>query len=305
MERDEAHPVQPPPESTEQSQARQNQADRLQALRLSYAEHIMELAGLAPETGIGSEIALALASIPREQFVGPPPWRILSSAGHTLTVSDDPAILYQNVLVPLDAALGLNNGQPSLHALCLNALAPKKGESAVHVGAGTGYYTAVLAMLVGEAGRIDAYEIEPDLARRAAEDLAGFPQVEVHRRSGTEAPLPACDLLYVNASAAEPLPVWLDALNPDGRLLFPMAPENEPGQMLLVTRRTDGLYAARLLCGVQFVPCAGAQDPRAARTLSAALRKGNWNQVKRLYRNDLPDLSCWCAGRGWWLSTQW
>jgi protein-L-isoaspartate(D-aspartate) O-methyltransferase len=279
--------------------------NRLQALRTSYANHIAALAGLAPGTGRAGEIAAALASIPRERFLGPPPWRIVSPAGHTLGTSDDPAALYQDVLVPLGAARGLNNGQPSLHALCLNALAPNKGESVVHVGAGTGYYTAVLAMLVGEAGRVDAYEIEPDLAERAAENLAGFPSVAVHGRSGAEAPLPACDVLYVNASAAEPLAVWLDALNPEGRLLFPLAPEDEPGQMLLVTRKTDALYAARFLCGVQFVPCAGAQDPKAARILSEAFRKGHWNQVKWLHRDDLPDDSCWCAGRGWWLSTQW
>jgi protein-L-isoaspartate(D-aspartate) O-methyltransferase len=304
MERDEAHPIQPLPTRNEESQARQDEVDRLHSLRTSYANHIVALAGLAPEIGTGSEIAAALASIPREKFLGPPPWRIISPEGQSLAVSDDAGGLYQNVLVPLGAGRGLNNGQPSLHALCLNALAPKKGESAVHVGAGTGYYTAILAMLVGEAGRVDAYEIEPDLAERTTANLAGFPQVAVHGRSGAEAPLPACDVLYVNASAAEPLAVWLDALNPEGRLLFPMAPEDEPGQMLLVTRRTDGRYAARFLCGVQFVSCAGAQDPKAARNLSAAFRKGNWDEVKWLHRNDLPDESSWCAGRGWWLSTR-
>lgn len=282
-----------------------SQADRLQGLRTLYANQIVALAGLAPDNPMTSEIIDALASIPREKFLGPPPWRIVSSAGQTLTTTDDPAALYQNVLVPLGAGRGLNNGQPSLHALCLNALAPKKGERAVHVGAGTGYYTAVLAMLVGKAGTVDAYEIDPGLAERATANLAGFPQVAVHSRSGAEAPLPACDLLYVNASAAEPLAVWLDALNPGGRLLFPLAPEDEPGQMLLVTLSTDGLYAARFLCGVQFVACAGAQNPRAARALSEAFRKGHWSQVKWLHREGLPDESCWCAGPGWWLSTQW
>jgi protein-L-isoaspartate(D-aspartate) O-methyltransferase len=299
MERDRTHPIQTHPIWTEESQA-----DRLQAHRRSYAEHITALAGLAPGIGMGSEITAALASIPRERFVEPPPWRIDSPAGHTQTISDDPAVLYQDVLVPLCAGGGLNNGQPSLHALCLNALAPGKGESAVHVGAGTGYYTAVLAMLVGEAGRVDAYEIEPELARRAAANLAEFPQVAVHGRSGAEGPLPGCDVLYVNAAAAEPLAVWLDALHPEGRLLFPLERQGETGEMLLVTRRTDGSYPARFLCGVQFVPCAGAQDAQAARVLGAALRKGNWDHVKWLHRNDQPDDSCWCAGHGWWLATR-
>ncbi|HEV2487159.1 MAG TPA: protein-L-isoaspartate(D-aspartate) O-methyltransferase [Terracidiphilus sp.] len=299
MAHDWAHPIHTHPVGTEESQA-----DRLRAHRRSYAKHITAVAGMSPDIGLGREIADALASIPRERFVRPPPWRIVSPEGNTYAVSDDPAVLYQDVLVPLSIGRGLNNGQPSLHAMCLNALAPRKGESAVHVGAGTGYYTAVLAMLVGEAGKVDAYEIEPELARQAAENLAEFPQVTIHSRSGAEGPLPPCDVLYVNAAAAEPLAVWFDALLPDGRLLFPLEPQGEAGQMLLVTRKADGSYPARLLWGVQFVACAGAQDVHAARVLDAAFRKGNWSQVRQLYRNDQPDDSCWCAGRGWWLSTR-
>ncbi len=299
MVRNWTHPFQTHPVRTEESQA-----DRLQAHRNSYSHHILSLTGIAPDVGLGSEIAAAFAAIPRENFVGPPPWRIDSPGEHIQTISDDPAVLYQDVLVSLGAGHDLNNGQPSLHALCLNALAPRKGESAVHVGAGTGYYTAMLAMLVGETGRVDAYEIEPELARRAAANLAGFPQVAVHGCSGSEAPLPDCDLLYVNAAAAEPLAVWLDALRPEGRLLFPLEPAGEDGEMLLVTRKADGAYPARFLCGVEFVLCAGAQDAQAARALSAALWRGSGTQVRRLYRNDQPDDSCWCAGHGWWLSTR-
>ncbi len=299
MAHDWVHPIQIHPTGTEESQA-----ERLQARRRSYAQHITALAGMDPDIGMGREIADALASIPRERFVTPPPWNIVSPEGNRYAVSDDPAILYQNVLVPLSIGRGLNNGQPGLHAMCLNALTPKKGDSAVHVGAGTGYYTAVLAMLVGEAGKVDAYEIEQQLARQAAENLAEFPQVTVHSRSGAEGQLPPCDVLYVNAAAAEPLAVWLDALRPQGRLLFPLEPEGEAGQMLLVTKSADGSYPAQFLWGVQFVACVGAQDAQAARVLGAAFRKGNWSQVRQLCRNDQPDDSCWCAGRGWWLSTR-
>jgi protein-L-isoaspartate(D-aspartate) O-methyltransferase len=125
----------------------------------------------------------------------------------------------------------------------------------------------------------------------------------VHGRSGAEGPLPDCDVLYVNA-AAEPLAVWVDALHPEGRLLLPLEPQGETGEMLLVTRSADGSYPAHFLCGVQFVSCTGAQDAPAAQVLSAVLRKGHWDRVKWLHRNDQPDDSCWCAGHGWWLSTR-
>jgi len=59
------------------------------------------------------------------------------------------------------------------------------------VGAGTGYYTAILAMLVGAGGHVDAYEIEADLAARAAANLSSLPQVSVHAQSALQPNLPA------------------------------------------------------------------------------------------------------------------
>ena len=99
----------------------------------------------------------------------------------------------QDVVVGLATERLINNGEPSLHARCLGALAPKPGEHVLHVGAGTGYYSAVLAELVGEAGRVEAYEIEADIAARAAANLGDRPNVKVHGRSGADGPLPGCD----------------------------------------------------------------------------------------------------------------
>lgn len=278
--------------------------DYLESVRCSYAHHILAVAGISLDTEFGRELAAAFETIPREKFVGPPPWSLVSPEGYPQGSSGDPAILYRDVLVPLGTGENLNNGQPSLHALCLRTLAPKKGEHAIHVGAGAGYYTAILASLVGDTGRVFAYEIIPELARQAADNLSGFSQVVVYGKSGAEGPLPQCDLLYVSAAAAEPLPAWLDALRPEGRLLFPLEAEGYSGQMLLIAKKQDGSYPARFLCGVQFVACSGAQDPRSARALNAAFSKGHWNDVRHFYRNDQPDESAWCAGPGWWLSTR-
>ncbi len=217
-------------------------------------------------------------------------------------MTDDPAFLYQDIVVSLGNSGPINNGQPSLHAACLAALAVGKGERVVHVGAGTGYYTTVLAKLVGEWGAVDAYEIEAELAQRARENLAEFSQVILHARSGAEGPLPACDVLYVNAGATEPLAVWLDALRPNGRLLFPMTPAKGYGGMLLVTKQEDGGFPARFLMQVQFVPCVGARDELTAQKLTSAFRNGNWKRVRSLHRNHEPGDTCWCSGRDWWLS---
>jgi protein-L-isoaspartate(D-aspartate) O-methyltransferase len=274
--------------------------DRIEAHRSFFANLVTAQAGIPP----GSELAAAFASTPREQFVGPPPWKVFTRSGYVETLTDDPTVLYQDVVVSLGSGGPLNNGQPTLHALCLAALAPKKGERVVHVGAGTGYYTTLLAKLVGESGVVDAYEIEPTLAQRAIDNLAAFPNVTVHARSGAEGTLPECNVLYVNAGATEPLAIWLDALRPMGRLLFPMTPDAGVGAMLLVTKQEDGSFTARFLLQAQFISCTGARNEVTERKLAEAFRDNSWSKVKSLHRNDEPDDSCWCSGPGWWLSTK-
>ncbi len=244
----------------------------------------------------------AFAEIPREKFLGPGPWLVRTPGGHVSVPADNPALLYQDVLVALTGDGSINNGQPSLHALCLAALNVAEGETAVHVGAGTGYYTAMLARLVGAAGKVFAYEIESALAAQARVNLADYDNVTVFERSGAEGPLPECDVLYVSAGASEPLSVWLDALRIGGRLLFPLTPDHGFGGMLLVTRQADERYAARFLCQAMFIPCVGARDEAMGRQLTKAFRRGHWEDVKSLRRHTHADKDCWVAGRDWCLS---
>ncbi|MGH9702159.1 MAG: protein-L-isoaspartate O-methyltransferase family protein, partial [Candidatus Acidiferrales bacterium] len=192
---------------------------------------------------------------------------------------------------------------PALHAYCLAALKVKEGETAVHVGAGTGYYTAVLARLVGPTGSVTAYEIEAKLAGRAKENLAEFPNVKVLPRSGCEGPLPDCHVIYLNAGVTEPLDVWLDALRPGGRLMLPLTPSAGPGGIALITRGANDLFDARILLPAMFIPCVGARDEVTAKRLSEAFKQGNMREVKSLRRKTEPDATCWCAGKEWWLST--
>jgi protein-L-isoaspartate(D-aspartate) O-methyltransferase len=249
-------------------------------------------------------IIAAFEAVPRERFVGPGPWRVFAlTGGYLETPTDNPAFLYQDVLIGLASDRGLNNGQPSLHARCLAALQPAPGETVVHIGAGTGYYTAILAELVGGTGSVTGYEIEDDLAGRAAANLSGMPNVTIHNQSGCDATFGACDVIYVNAGATHPLDAWLDALRPDGRLLFPLTPNEGMGGMLLVTRKGDR-FSARFVCPAMFVPCLGARDPDMARRLAIAFARGDSRSIQSLRRATPPDGSSWCAGENWWLSTE-
>lgn len=281
--------------------------ERLEAHRRFFAELIIASSGMPKGDG---RLVEAFATTPREKYVGPGPWKIFTASGYIETPTDDAAFLYQDVVVALAAERRINNGQPVLHAICLTALGVRKGERVVHIGVGTGYYTAVLAALVGADGHVVAYEIEQDLANRATKSLNEFSNVEVEAQSGAAGLLPECDAIYVNAGATAPLDHWVDALRVDGRLLFPLTPADGPGGMpgaggmLLVTRLEDGKFTARFVCPAAFVPCAGGRDDETATKLTAAFRRGNWRDVKSLRRGTEPDETCWVAGKGWWLSTK-
>jgi protein-L-isoaspartate(D-aspartate) O-methyltransferase len=274
-------------------------ADRVAKRRQAYAAEITRRAGISDP-----RIEAAFVAVPREDFAGPPPWRIGSGGLFGLASSDDPARLYEDVLIAIDARRGINNGQPSLHAQSIDALRLKEGETVVQIGAGAGYYTAILATLVGPTGRVTAYEIEPDIAGRAAANLARYPQVEVRARSGVE-DLPAADAIYVNAAASHPLRAWLDALRGGGRLVFPLQAAGSSGAMALVTRPEGGdVWPARLLSGVVFIPCEGAQDSAMGRKLDEAFRHGGAEGVRSLRFGAAPSHSDWLRGDGWALSTE-
>lgn len=274
--------------------------DSLTSHRQWYARLVTANAGVS---ATDDRLLRAFASTPREKFLGPGPWRVFTRSGYIETPSGDPAQIYQDVVVALKSEAQLNNGQPSLHAACLAALDVKDGETVVHVGAGTGYYTAILASLVGVTGRILAYEIDGDLAALARSNLAAHSNVEVRHRSGSEGQLPACDAMYVNAGATAPLATWLDALRPGGRLMFPLTPTQGAGFILLVRRAGESSYSAQFVCGTLFTPCIGARDDETGQRLSAAFAGGGMATVRSLHRNSAPDASSWFAGRDWWLST--
>jgi protein-L-isoaspartate(D-aspartate) O-methyltransferase len=270
--------------------------DRLAERRASYAREVTARLGQSDHT-----VEAAFAKVPREAFVGPPPWLVGSGGAGCWSAISDPALLYQDKLVALDRARGINNGQPTLHAVCIAALRLTRQDHVLHVGAGTGYYTAILAEL---AGSVEAFEIEPDLAALAAGNLAGWSNVAVHAVGATGRMLPEADAIYVSAGASHPDPHWLDALHDGGRLLFPLTGDEGWGGMLLVERLGRG-FAARFVSNCGFIKCVGARDPLTAARLTDAFERGGKDRVRSLVRGKASaDPAVWFAGDGWYLSTE-
>jgi len=275
--------------------------DRSVALRTFFARYV------AAEGRVRDpRIEQAFAAVERERFAGPGPWSInIPGVGYIRTPTDDPAFIYQDTLVAIIPERGINIGQPSWHAHWLDALALCQGETVVQIGAGTGYYTTVLAHLVGPTGCVHAYEIDQALAARAEQNLAHLPWVTVHGRTGIADDLPKADAIYVNAGTTQPSWGWLDAMKSRGRLLFPLHAEGMVGGMLLIRKPEYGgaTWPARFISAAAFVSLVGGQSAESAARLNAAFVHGGKESVRSFRIDDAKDDTCWFAGDGWWLST--
>jgi protein-L-isoaspartate(D-aspartate) O-methyltransferase len=273
---------------------------RLREAREGFAAEIAARCGLRSEA-----LVQALATVPRERFLPPGPWLVLEgSAGYESTPDADLERVYRDVAIAIDPARLLNNSQPSLMAGVLDALEIAPGESVVHVGASSGYYTALLAHLVGDRGRVTAYEISPEIASWARRNLRGLRQVELRRADALEAALPPADVVWVDAGVTSLRTEWLDALRPGGRLAAPLtalrAPiratrfvRNHIGRVLLV-RRTKDAFAARFGAGVAIMALHGGRTPDEQQALDAAYRAGGFEEVRSLRRDPHgADASCW------------
>jgi protein-L-isoaspartate(D-aspartate) O-methyltransferase len=274
--------------------------DAVEAARLSYAEELRFTAHIRSAT-----LRAAFAAVPRERFVGAGPWRVRSPmnlAEYWTTADADPRAVYHDVLIALDESRQINNGQPSLWAFLLDQLDIAAGEQVLHLGCGTGYYTAVMGKLVGPRGKVTAVEIDAGLAEKARNALEPWPHITVDNADGASLSFEPADLIVASAGATHPLTSWLDALKPGGRLLFPMTASRRGG-MLLVTRDVEESFAARFLCQVGFIDFSGARDPDTGRRLAAALARDLGQAVQSLRRDThTKSRTCWLHGEGWCLS---
>lgn len=282
----------------------------LRVVRRAYAKQILAAANV-----VNARLTAAFAAIPREDFVGPGPWMMLRWWGsdYVPTPDADPVYLYTNDLVALLPERRLNNGQPSLHAYLMHQAAPASGEHVVHIGTGTGYYTAILAHLVGPSGRVTGIEYDVELAARAKANLAPYPNVEIIAGDGTLVAFDSANVIYVNAGCTRPAARWLDGLADGGRLILPLtsddgfkggAPEQvaRSGAVFRVRREGAG-YQAAWISPVAIIPCDGGRDEASEKVLAEAFARGGWQKVTRLYRDaELPDERCWLRGDGWCLA---
>lgn len=222
-------------------------------IKARYAAEVLSTAKIT-----SARLLRALATVSREEFVGCGPWKAVwrPAPGQTrlqpcIAEVSDPAELYQDVAIILGASRNLANGMPSTLAPWIDALALSEGKTVFHLGCGTGYYTAVIAELVGRTGRVTAIEIDAALATQARKNLARYANIEVVEGDGGVLKTAGCDAILVNAGVTHPADNWLDGLHSYGNLVMPLTVDfgipNVGKGMVLHLRRTERGYAARFL----------------------------------------------------------
>src|SRR6266571_1437134 len=225
---------------------------------------------------------------------------VTGSVQYMATPDADPRRVYHNVVLALDRSRDLTNGQPGTLAHYINSLNLAPANRVYHLGAGAGYYTAIIAEVVGSSGIVVASEVHPELGPVAQKNLADRTNVTVHVGDGTQFDPGECDAMLINAGVTHPLPLWLDRMRQGGRLLLPitvtMAPNLGKGVMLKIIRHPNG-YATQLVSFVAIYSATNARGPQREAVLGKAMSTGALMKVRSV-RRDRHGLEDSCAVHG-------
>ena len=256
----------------------------------------------------------AYAAVPRELFLGLAANGAFTLRGRSVRlIPNDPVLVYQDVVVALDRERGVNNGSPSLHARWLDVVvAPKPGEHVAHIGAGTGYYSAILVLNSSAtkvaSRRLNLMPRSPHAPRKIS-PIGRMSSVSKAMDSNGHKALSTWCMSILQLLG--PPGHGFRTFNVGGRLIFPLGvPRAAAGQglnaiALLVTRHLGG-YSARAWGRVSFVY---AESDRAnvpeeeICALRDSLQQKDLADIKSLLLDKPQSAGAfWFAGADWALS---
>jgi protein-L-isoaspartate(D-aspartate) O-methyltransferase len=202
---------------------------------------------IVTNTGVDDpRILRAFAKVPRHMFV-PEAQRMAAYQDRALPIGEEQTI-----------------SQPSMIAIMLMELHLQPADRALEIGGGSGYAAALLAELVHD---VDAIELRPELALRAARVLAdlGYENVRFHTADGSRG-LPErapFDKILVSAAARAMPEALLAQLAPGGRIAVPIG--NPYEQTLVVGKRdASGGFSFHTSTSCVFVPLVTPNQPFAS-----------------------------------------
>jgi protein-L-isoaspartate(D-aspartate) O-methyltransferase len=161
---------------------------------------------------------------------------------------------YEDAALPIGSSQTIS--QPWVQARYLELLSLTGRERVLEIGTGSGYQTALLAML---CDAVFSVERIPGLAQRARETLAdaGIRNVTVLVGDGTLGwrPFAPYDAILVAAASPEIPGPLVEQLAPEGRMVIPLG--DRANQTLTLVRREGDRLRTTTVADVRFVPLLG------------------------------------------------
>ncbi|NED02449.1 methyltransferase [Streptomyces sp. SID6648] len=205
-------------------------------------------------------------AVPRSRFVPADVWRQLPDrcepvggmdAWLALVNSDEPVVTQLD-----DGAEGgpgiatSSNSMPSMVARMLALLGVEDGQRVLEIGTGTGYVSALLCERLGD-DLVHSVELDPVVARQAAEALAQF-GYRPHLRVGDgEQPWPGLGLVdrLIATCALRYVPhALLRQVRPGGIVVAPLAREFWSGALVQLHVQDDGTASGPFRGGATYMP---------------------------------------------------
>ena len=155
--------------------------------------------------------------------------------------------------IPIPIYHGMTTSQPSTIAFMLEKLRPKKGDKVLEIGTGSGYLTALLAVLVGKNGKVFSVEYFPKLKEFAEFNLRhyNFKNIKLLTGDGKsglleEAPF---DKIISSAEVKEIPRAWEEQLKIGGSILTPI-----DSKIVLAKKVAEDRFDAEFFSAFSFVP---------------------------------------------------
>ena len=159
------------------------------------------------------------------------------------------------------------NSQPSVVAMMLEHLQPKKDQKILDIGSGSGWTTALLAAIVGSEGKVIGTERIPELVKMGQANISAYKGLE-HAEIRQAAEALGCpeegpfDRILVSAATlSDKIPELIAQLSEQGILVAPIKvdsdPKNQKTDLCVIVPDTDAEAGYKITStqdGFEFVP---------------------------------------------------
>jgi protein-L-isoaspartate(D-aspartate) O-methyltransferase len=161
---------------------------------------------------------------------------------------------------PLPLMRGKTISQPTTVMMMTSALEIEPGEKIFEIGTGSGYQSALLAVLTGNKGKVVSTEVIPELVDFSQKNFkrAGIKNVEVHEIDGSKGmeKEASFDKIIITAACKDFPQVLIDQLKVGGMIIGPVGNKEEQ-TMVRGVKQENGRMELEFLGEFLFTPMYG------------------------------------------------